>query len=239
MIFCTEAPLASHVHELLAERRPTARALLLLESAPAPERVAAIDAFRRGDARTLVCTDVASRGLDLNTARHEYRPESEGRHTTAATARQVRHVVMFDVPRDIAAFIHRAGRTARVGRDGLMSCLVQPHEVHLYRELHQGEAVPGTALHRSAGRAGVAPAAQRAKSAEQRGWLSRGDLGTAERSMAVGSPKRSDDFASAVPDPIDHAPSGRLAEDDGAREGAATGEEAPDGGTTGSKGWLP
>ena len=72
MIFCTEAPLASHVHELLAERRPTARALLLLESAPAPERVAAIDAFRRGDARTLVCTDVASRGLDLNTARHDY-----------------------------------------------------------------------------------------------------------------------------------------------------------------------
>ena len=91
---------------------------------------------------------------------------------------------------------------------------------------------------RSAGRAGVAPAAQRAKVAEQRGWLSRGDLGTAERSMAVGSPKRSDDFASAVPDPIDHAPSGKLAEE-GAREGAASGEEVPDGGTTGSKGWLP
>ena len=72
MIFCTEAPLASHVHELLAKCRPTARTLLLLESAPASERVAAIDAFRRGDARTLVCTDVASRGLDLNTARHEY-----------------------------------------------------------------------------------------------------------------------------------------------------------------------
>ena len=103
---------------------------------------------------------------------------------------------MYDLPSDVAKFIHRAGRTARVGRDGQVSCLVQSHEVDQYRALHEGEALPGTALHRFSGRAGVAAPADRVKPAEQRGWLALGDLSTAERSFAVDG--GSSDFASAV-----------------------------------------
>jgi len=149
----------SQVHRLLEAELPERRPALLTERSSAPERSAAVAAVLEREARLLVCTDVASRGLDF--------PEC-------------RHVVMFDIPRDIAAFIHRAGRTARVGRVGHMSCLVQAHEVDLYKELHQGEAVPGTALHRSAGRAGVATADMRAPAAQQRGWLSKDDIAAAE-----------------------------------------------------------
>lgn len=207
------------MHALLAEQCPQLAPVLLTEGTPLEARHGAIDALRAGGARLLVCTDVASRGLDFPS---------------------VRHVVMYDLPRDVAAFIHRAGRTARVGRDGQMSCLVQPHELNLYKELHQGEAVPGTALHRSAGRAGVAPKAARVPQAEQRGWISRGDLDTAERSMAVAYtrlppplPKASTsaDFADALNE--------RFADEEDA--GPALGSKADrcDGGTVGKETWLP
>ena len=214
MVFCTEASLAAEVHTFLnqhaAERGNEGkgecvaeRALLLSEATPAAERASTVAAIARGEARLLVCTDVASRGLDFP---------------------RMRHVIMYDLPRDVAAFIHRAGRTARQGTAGMMSCLVQAHEVHLMRELHQGESIPGTALHRAAGRAGIAALAERAKKPEQRGWLSKGDLAMAERSMAVGTPKPSggsskpsSDFAGLVDE-----------------EG-----KAPDGGTVGGRTWMP
>ena len=66
--------------------------------------------------------------------------------------------------------------------------------------------------------------AERAKKPEQRGWLSKGDLAMAERSMAVGTPKPSggsskpsSDFAGLVDE-----------------EG-----KAPDGGTVGGRTWMP
>ena len=52
---------------------------------------------------TLVCTDLAARGLDV--------PD-------------VGHVVMFDFPRNPVDYLHRAGRTARAGSDGVVSALV-------------------------------------------------------------------------------------------------------------------
>ena len=110
----------------------------------------------------------------------------------------MRHVVMLDLPAGVSDFIHRAGRTARVGREGQVTCLVQAHEVSQYRALHEGEALPGTALHRAGGRAGVAMPDERAPPPSQRGWLALGDLGHAERSFAVDSRGRSGDFVSAV-----------------------------------------
>lgn len=60
-------------------------------------RTRALDAFRRGEARVLVATDLASRGLDV-----------EG----------VSHVVNYDVPEDPDAYVHRIGRTGRAERRG-------------------------------------------------------------------------------------------------------------------------
>jgi ATP-dependent RNA helicase DeaD len=60
-------------------------------------------AFRQGDLHVLVATDVASRGLDID---------------------DVSHVVNYDIPEDAEVYVHRVGRTARMGREGKAFTLV-------------------------------------------------------------------------------------------------------------------
>ena len=60
-------------------------------------RFRVMGAFRTGEVKALVATDVASRGLDVS-------------HVT--------HVINYDVPRDITGYTHRIGRTGRAGREG-------------------------------------------------------------------------------------------------------------------------
>ena len=71
------------------------------------ERIAALEAFRRGEYPVLVGTDVAARGLDV-----------EG----------ISHIVNFDVPFSSDDYIHRAGRTARAGAAGEVITFVSPAE---------------------------------------------------------------------------------------------------------------
>src|SRR3954468_9876239 len=63
-----------------------------------PQREKALARFERGHVDTLVATDVAARGLDV-----------EG----------VTHVIQFDAPGDRDAYVHRVGRTGRAGRTGV------------------------------------------------------------------------------------------------------------------------
>ena len=56
-----------------------------------------MDKFHHAKAHVLVCTDVASRGLDI---------------------KNVSHVYNYDIPRDSKDYIHRIGRTARAGEAG-------------------------------------------------------------------------------------------------------------------------
>ncbi len=67
------------------------------------KREQALKAFERGKVRTLVATDVAARGLDLD-------------HIT--------HVINFDPPDDNKGYVHRVGRTGRAGRTGTGITLV-------------------------------------------------------------------------------------------------------------------
>lgn len=86
------------------------------------ERASALAAFRAGESRLLVATDVAARGLDVPS---------------------VRHVVLFDMPDDIAAFVHRAGRTARAGEGGVVTCLVRGGAAFgKYKALHALQDAP-------------------------------------------------------------------------------------------------
>ncbi len=61
------------------------------------EREAAVQSFREGGIRVLVCSDLGSRGLDF--------PDCS-------------YVVQFDFPENSKFFLHRAGRTARAGKKG-------------------------------------------------------------------------------------------------------------------------
>lgn len=60
-------------------------------------RTSTMDGFRKGSVQTLVCTDIAARGLDIA---------------------NVDLVVQFRLPSDKESFVHRAGRTGRAGRSG-------------------------------------------------------------------------------------------------------------------------
>src|SRR5205085_3530484 len=63
--------------------------------------------FRSGKARTLVATDVAARGLDLD---------------------DISHVINFDPPEDGTGYVHRVGRTGRAGRSGSGITFVLPEQ---------------------------------------------------------------------------------------------------------------
>lgn len=67
----------------------------------------AMKRFRSGEARVLLCTDVAARGLDI--------PD-------------ITHVFHFDLPTDPDSYLHRAGRAGRRGRLGSSVVLITPGE---------------------------------------------------------------------------------------------------------------
>jgi ATP-dependent RNA helicase RhlE len=70
-------------------------------------REQALARFDAGKVKTLVATDVAARGLDLD---------------------RITHVINFDPPADSKGYVHRVGRTGRAGRDGTGITLVLPEQ---------------------------------------------------------------------------------------------------------------
>jgi superfamily II DNA/RNA helicase len=72
-----------------------------------PQRERALEKFSTGKVKTLVATDVAARGLDLEA---------------------IAHVINFDPPEDDKGYVHRIGRTGRAGASGRGSTLVLPEQ---------------------------------------------------------------------------------------------------------------
>ncbi len=71
------------------------------------ERDRVMKKFKDGQADILVATDVAARGLDIES---------------------VTHVINFDLPFDVEQYIHRIGRTGRAGREGDALSLIEPRD---------------------------------------------------------------------------------------------------------------
>ncbi|HEU4963826.1 MAG TPA: DEAD/DEAH box helicase [Bacilli bacterium] len=89
------------------------------------ERDQVMHQFRQGSIDLLIATDVAARGLDV-----------EG----------VTHVINYDIPQDIDAYVHRIGRTGRAGREGKALTLITPREFKLLRMI---ESAIGKRIHKS------------------------------------------------------------------------------------------
>ncbi len=79
-----------------------------------PQRIAALEDFRRGKSRVLVATDIAARGLDV-----------EG----------ISHVVNYDVPMQPEDYVHRIGRTGRAFAAGAAYTLVTPTDERMVRRI--------------------------------------------------------------------------------------------------------
>ena len=64
-------------------------------------------AFRAGEARILVATDVVGRGIDVTS---------------------ISHIINYDMPQSCDDYVHRVGRTGRMGREGMAFTFVTPEE---------------------------------------------------------------------------------------------------------------
>jgi len=95
VVFTLQKNIANEVCAFISEAGITAEALHGNKSQGQRER--ALDAFRAGDVQVLVATDIAARGIDVDT---------------------VTHVFNHDLPSLPESYVHRIGRTGRAGRSG-------------------------------------------------------------------------------------------------------------------------
>ncbi len=80
------------------------------------QRNRALAGFRNGEVRTLVATDIAARGIDVD---------------------GISHVVNFDLPNLPETYVHRIGRTARAGAKGVAISLCEPAEGPFLRDIEK------------------------------------------------------------------------------------------------------
>lgn len=89
---------------------------------PPSERRHILDQFKQGKLSVLVASDLISRGIDIPS---------------------VSHVVNYDAPLDMRKYVHRAGRTARAGREGDVWTMVEEQEARWVREMLKGAGAWG------------------------------------------------------------------------------------------------
>jgi ATP-dependent RNA helicase DeaD len=82
---------------------------LLNGDLPQSERERVMAKVKRGEVRFMVATDIAARGIDIS---------------------DLTHVVNYSLPEDPAVFLHRVGRTGRIGKKGTSLSIVSGAEIH-------------------------------------------------------------------------------------------------------------
>lgn len=87
------------------------------------KRTEALRAFREGEHRILVATDIAGRGIDVP---------------------GITHVINFDIPESVEDYVHRAGRTARGSAIGIVSTVVSWQDLPMVKKIEEslGEKIP-------------------------------------------------------------------------------------------------
>jgi ATP-dependent RNA helicase RhlE len=112
-----------------------------------PQREKALARFGSGQVDTLVATNVAARGLDVE---------------------EITHVINFDPPADCEDYVHRVGRTGRAGREGIGVTFVSPEQVPDVREIASLLSLEG-----EFSRAGLVRSQSRSRGGRRRGGSSR------------------------------------------------------------------
>lgn len=121
VIFCKTKENVDKVYETLERKRYSVNKIHggMLQK----ERLQVMEAFKKGQFRILIATDVAARGIDV-----------EG----------ITHVINYDLPVEKEAYVHRIGRTGRAGASGKAISLVNGFEDRLLEQIHNyiGFSIP-------------------------------------------------------------------------------------------------
>ena len=123
VIFVKTKEHADNVYKVI-QRKTEGEIRILHSNKGQSSRINAIQAFKKGEVRILITTDVSARGMDVS---------------------MVTHVINFDIPPNYEDYVHRIGRTARAGNKGVAITLVDPSELWHWKkigELIRLEIVP-------------------------------------------------------------------------------------------------
>ncbi|HIX54558.1 MAG TPA: DEAD/DEAH box helicase [Candidatus Sphingobacterium stercoripullorum] len=116
IVFCRTRKQSDLVYEYLSRRFGEEDVRVIHANKGQNTRINAINAFKSGDLRILVATDVAARGIDVS---------------------DVSHVINFDVPIIIEDYVHRVGRTGRAEREGKAITFCNPAEEYYIGKIEQ------------------------------------------------------------------------------------------------------
>jgi ATP-dependent RNA helicase DeaD len=105
LIFCRTKRGTDKVHRRLERRFKSVDTIHGDLAQSARDRV--MKAFREGKVRILVATDVVGRGIDVS---------------------GISHIINYDIPAFADDYVHRVGRTGRMGREGIAFTFVSPEE---------------------------------------------------------------------------------------------------------------
>ncbi|MBB3066197.1 DEAD/DEAH box helicase [Limibacillus halophilus] len=114
IVFTRTKHMANRVQEHLSKAGTQAEALHGNKSQAARQQ--ALKRFRSGNARVLVATDVAARGIDVTA---------------------ISHVINFDLPNEPESYVHRIGRTARAGGSGVALSFCGRDEIAYLRDIER------------------------------------------------------------------------------------------------------
>ncbi|MBI3409446.1 MAG: DEAD/DEAH box helicase [Planctomycetes bacterium] len=108
IIFCERKRWAQEIYDDL--RRVFKRVAVMHGDLEQPQRTRIMQRFREGSVACLVATDVVGRGIDVM---------------------GISHIINYDLPADPENYVHRIGRTGRMGKDGVAIAFVTPEQGEL------------------------------------------------------------------------------------------------------------
>jgi ATP-dependent RNA helicase RhlE len=114
LVFTRTKHRANRLAEQLAKGRIKADAIHGNKNQGARER--ALDGFHAGRIRVLVATDIAARGIDVD---------------------DISHVINFELPNEPQSYVHRIGRTARAGKEGIAISFCDASESAYLRDIEK------------------------------------------------------------------------------------------------------
>ena len=123
LVFTRTKHVANRVAEYLDKNGFAADAIHGNKSQSARQK--ALARFKSGEARVLVATDIAARGIDVD---------------------DITHVVNYELPNEPESYIHRIGRTARAGAAGIAIAFCDPSENEYLRDIERLTRIPLTVV---------------------------------------------------------------------------------------------